>query len=168
MRYKSTYRSPIGDLFLLADDEGLMGLWLGKQDSRFSDDILKDAQEKDNKAIKETRKWLDIYFTGEEPEFTPELHLEGSEFQLRVWNKLLEIPYGVTTTYGELAKEIALEESKEIVSAQAIGGAVGHNPISIIVPCHRVIGSDGSLTGYGGGLGKKKKLLQLEGAFDEI
>ena len=109
-------------------------------------------------------RWLDVYFSGREPDFTPKLHLIGSDFRQAVWALLLQIPYGQTTTYGALAKQLAEINSGKRVSAQAVGGAVGHNPVSIIVPCHRVVGSDGSLTGYAGGIEKKIRLLTLENA----
>ena len=102
------------------------------------------------KFIDEAKSWLDIYFDGREPGFTPKLHLIGTKFRLEVWNRLLEIPYGKTISYGEIARELAHRRGIERMAAQAVGGAVGHNDISIIVPCHRVIGSDGKLTGYGG------------------
>ncbi len=108
------------------------------------------------------KKWLDIYFSGREPDFMPPVHMIGSEFRQQVWKLLREIPYGETITYGGLAKRLARERGLERMSAQAVGGAVGHNEISIIVPCHRVVGSDGSLTGYAGGIDKKKRLLMLE------
>lgn len=106
-------------------------------------------------------RWLDVYFSGQEPDFTPKLHLVGSDFRQAVWALLRKIPYGQTTTYGALAGQLA-EQSGKRVSAQAVGGAVGHNPVSLIVPCHRVVGSDGSLTGYAGGVEKKMRLLTLE------
>jgi methylated-DNA-[protein]-cysteine S-methyltransferase len=105
----------------------------------------------------ETRRWLDLYFTGEKPDFTPQLAPKGTPFQQRVWEILLTIPYGKTVSYGDVARQIS-----PTMSAQAIGGAVGRNPIGIIIPCHRVIGADGSLTGYGGGLERKRWLLELE------
>ena len=108
-------------------------------------------------------RWLDVYFSGREPDFTPKLHLIGSDFRQAVWALLLQIPYGQTRTYGALAKQLAEINGGKRVSAQAVGGAVGHNPISIIIPCHRVVGSDSSLTGYAGGLEKKRYLLSLEG-----
>ena len=111
-----------------------------------------------------TKKWLDIYFSGNNPIFLPPFTLNGTDFQMRVWNKLLKIPYGETVTYKAIAKEIAAETGKSVMSAQAIGGAVGKNPIAIIVPCHRVIGSGGKLTGFAGGLETKKTLLLLENA----
>ena len=110
----------------------------------------------------DTRRWLDMYFAGQIPDFLPRLSPQGTAFRQSVWDMLLAIPYGQTTSYGELAKEIASRRQTEKMSAQAVGGAVGHNPIAIIIPCHRVIGKDGSLTGYGGGLWRKEWLLQLE------
>ena len=109
------------------------------------------------------KKWLDIYFSGRKPDFMPPVHMIGSEFRRQVWKILREIPYGETITYGALAKRIAEEKGLKRMSAQAVGGAVGHNEISIIIPCHRVVGSDGSLTGYAGGIDKKERLLMLEG-----
>lgn len=109
------------------------------------------------------RKWLDIYFSGKEPDFMPPVHMIGSPFRLSVWELLRQIPYGETVTYGELAKMVAEKRGLSRMSAQAVGGAVGHNEISIIVPCHRVVGSDGSLTGYAGGVDRKERLLTLEG-----
>ena len=113
--------------------------------------------------LEETKRWLDIYFAGREPDFLPPLHLAGSPFRQEVWALLRQIPYGETTTYRALAEAVARKRGLRRMSAQAVGGAVGHNPISIIVPCHRVVGSDGSLTGYAGGLERKVQLLRLEG-----
>ena len=109
-------------------------------------------------------RWLDVYFSGQEPDFLPPLHPHGSEFQLAVWELLLQIPYGQTTTYGALARQLAARRGLSRMSAQAVGGAVGHNPISLLIPCHRVVGTNGSLTGYAGGLDKKIRLLELEHA----
>ena len=128
---------------------------LGRSDRAGFDDVI----EQEDKYLLDAKRWLDIYFQGKVPDFLPKLHMIGSEFQLEVWNQLLQIPYGQTTTYGSIASHC----KKEHMSAQAVGGAVGRNKISIIVPCHRVIGSDGSLTGYASGLDKKKQLLRLEG-----
>ena len=114
--------------------------------------------------LAQTRRWLNLYFSGSVPDFTPPLHPIGSDFRQEVWALLLQIPYGQTTTYGALAKQLAEINGGKHVSAQAVGGAVGHNPVSIIVPCHRVVGSDGSLTGYAGGIEKKIRLLTLENA----
>lgn len=115
-------------------------------------------------ALDLAKKWLDIYFSGKEPDFLPPLTLKGTDFQMRVWQKLRKIPYGKTTTYGEIAEQIAAETGKAKMSAQAVGGAVGKNPIAIIIPCHRVIGKDGSLTGFAGGVEVKMELLVLEKA----
>lgn len=112
--------------------------------------------------MKEAKNWLDIYFKGEEPEFIPSLHLVGTAFRQEVWKILLGIPYGKTVTYGEIARQMAVIPKKNHLSARSIGGAVAHNPISIIIPCHRVIGAKGKLTGYAGGIEKKIALLKLE------
>ena len=163
MIYTNSYESPLGRLLLACDDEGLTGLWF-TEGSRFSGQGLKkDAIPRETAYFDQARQWLDIYFTGRDPGFTPKLHLVGSAFRNRVGEILCEIPFGKTVTYGWIAERIARERGLEKMSAQAVGGAVGHNPIGIIVPCHRVIGADGSLTGYGGGLERKKALLKLEG-----
>ena len=117
----------------------------------------------DDKILGDTKKWLDLYFSGEEPNFTPKLKLEGTEFRREVWKILLEIPYGETLSYKGIAEKLIASGKYERMSSQAVGGAVGHNPISIIVPCHRVVGTSGSLTGYAGGLARKVRLLELEG-----
>lgn len=163
------YNSPLGGITLACDEERLTGLWFDGQ-KYFGSGILKDdpmpekAETKKPPVLEQTVKWLDLYFSGQKPDFTPPLHLIGSEFRLAVWKILLEIPYGQTTTYKELAGRIAEQRGIKSMSAQAVGGAVGHNPISIIVPCHRVLGTDGSLTGYAGGIDKKISLLTLEKA----
>ena len=120
-------------------------------------------KEKNLAVFDQTRRWLDLYFSGREPGFTPALNPAGSAFRRAVWEILLKIPYGKTTTYGQIARKIAAARGLAKMSAQAVGGAVGHNEISIIIPCHRVIGAHGSLTGYAGGIDRKIKLLQLEG-----
>lgn len=117
----------------------------------------------DDKILGDTKKWLDLYFSGEEPDFTPTLKFRGTEFRREVWKILLEIPYGETLTYKDIANKLMASGKYERMSSQAVGGAVGHNPISIIIPCHRVVGTSGSLTGYAGGLARKVKLLELEG-----
>lgn len=162
MQYTTTYQSPLGELFMAADDTGLTGIWFdgGKY---YAEGLETGHEEKEIPALEMAKRWLDSYFAGKEPDFMPPLHMIGSPFRLSVWKYLLEIPYGETTTYGEIARKIAMEKGIERMSAQAVGGAVGHNPISIIVPCHRVIGADGGLTGYAGGLDKKVRLLTLEG-----
>ena len=117
----------------------------------------------DDKILGDAKKWLDLYFSGEEPNFTPKLKLEGTEFRRDVWKILLKIPYGETLTYKDIAEKLVASGKYERMSSQAVGGAVGHNPLSIIIPCHRVVGTSGSLTGYAGGLHRKVRLLELEG-----
>ncbi len=156
------YQSPLGSLLLAADEQGLTHLTLPEQRYQpiFSDTV---CEKTDVPIFTETRRWLDQYFSGTAPSTFPPLHPQGSTFQLTVWQLLLTIPYGKTTTYGAIAKEIAQQRGLTRMSAQAVGGAVGHNPISIIIPCHRVVGANGSLTGYGGGIDKKIALLSHEG-----
>lgn len=165
MLYKAYYKSPIGKILLVSNDANkLIGLWIEGQ-KYYLGKLKKEEIKEDEKqeALVKTKKWLDSYFKGERPEIS-ELELEpiGSEFSKSVWNILCEIPYGEVTTYGDIAKKIAKIKNKDKMSAQAVGGAVGHNPISIIIPCHRVVGVNGNLTGYAGGIDKKAKLLQLE------
>jgi len=156
------YPSPLGDLLLAADEEGIVGLWF--DNAKYYASRLEQAHQVGSTPIlEEGKRWLDIYFSGREPQFQPALHLIGSSFQRAVWQILLQIPYGKTMTYGEIAAQIAVQRGLARMSAQAVGGAVGRNPIGIMVPCHRVVGADGSLTGYAGGLEKKAYLLQLEG-----
>ncbi len=157
------YMSPIGDLLLASDELGLCGLWLDGE-KYYADNLPADYIEAETPILTETARWLDIYFSGKEPDFTPPLHPVGSPFRREVWKILLQIPYGKTTTYGDIAKKIAADRGLAKMSAQAVGGAVGHNEISIIIPCHRVVGTGGSLTGYAGGIDKKIKLLELERA----
>ena len=163
MQYISHYTSPIGDILLAADDAGLTGLWFQGQ-KYFARGLEKEQEERNLPVFDQTKAWLDLYFSGKEPDFLPPLHLIGTDFQKQVWEILLAIPYGKTTTYGKIAGQIAQRRGLAHMSAQAVGGAVGHNPISIIVPCHRVLGTDGSLTGYAGGVDKKIHLLSLEKA----
>lgn len=161
MLYTMYYPSPLGRMLLAADEEGLVGAWFEGQKyygSVLEDDIL---QEK-NDILRRAEQWLDLYFSGTEPDFMPAIHLTGSDFRKQVWKLLLEIPYGQTRTYGDIAEQIAAENGRKSMSAQAVGGAVGHNPVSIIIPCHRVVGAKGSLTGYAGGLDRKAKLLEWE------
>lgn len=161
MQYITEYDSPLGTMLLASDGDALTGLWFTEQ--KYYAQNLSPAYIAQNcQVFAIVRKWLDIYFNGKEPEFTPPLKLIGSEFRLAVWNLLLEIPYGSTITYGEIAMRIAHERGNKRMSAQAVGGAVGHNPIGIIVPCHRVVGSNGNLTGYAGGIAKKQYLLKTE------
>ena len=164
MIYTYNYNSILGTILLASDGNALTGLWLEGQ--KYSDDILQEQQGKQKtlSVFEKTIQWLDIYFKGKNPDFTPPLSFtyNASPFRKAVWNILLTIPYGQTMTYGEIARQIAKQKAISKMSAQAVGGAVGHNPISIIVPCHRVVGTNGSLTGYGGGIDKKIKLLELE------
>lgn len=163
MTYTARYKSEIGELLLVSDGKNLTGLYIKGQKYYFSS-AKDETEEKDDLPIfRQTKGWLDRYFCGER--VTPyELRLkpQGSDFRQSVWKLLCEIPYGETTTYGEIARKIAEMQGRKSMSAQAVGGAVGHNPISIIIPCHRVIGADGSLTGYAGGIDKKIKLLEIE------
>ena len=161
MQYISHYASPLGNILLAADDLGLTGLWFEGQ-KYFALHLDKTCEEKELPLFEDVKKWLDIYFSGKNPDFKVPLHLHGTDFQKEVWDILCEIPYGQTMTYGEIAGQIASKSGRNSMSAQAVGGAVGHNPISIIVPCHRVVGSNGSLTGYAGGIDKKLALLTLE------
>ncbi len=162
MQYTAKYQSPIGEILLAADEIGLTGLWFDGE-KFYADGLDPEHEEKELPVFETARKWLDIYFTGKEPDFMPPVHMTGSPFRLSVWELLRKIPYGETVTYGELAKMVAEKRGLSRMSAQAVGGAVGHNEISIIVPCHRVVGSDGSLTGYAGGVDRKERLLTLEG-----
>ncbi|MBR1729001.1 MAG: methylated-DNA--[Selenomonadaceae bacterium] len=161
MYYKNYYQSPIGKIFLIAEDNFLIDLYFEAQ-KYFPQEIFDQIEKKNLEIFDVTKKWLDIYFNGYEPDFLPPLKMIGTYFQIEVWKLLLKIPYGKITTYGELSKVIADQRNLQRFSAQAIGDAVGKNKISIIIPCHRVIGSDGSLTGYAGGIDKKSRLLNLE------
>ena len=161
MVYTCTYKSPLGNMLLAADEIGLTGLWFEGQ-KYFANTLPKEQISKETPVFAEAKHWLDLYFSGEEPAFTPPLHPAGSDFRQAVWQILLQIPYGKTMTYGEIAREMAKIQNVPHMSAQAVGGAVGHNAISIIIPCHRVVGTNGSLTGYAGGIDKKIALLELE------
>ena len=163
MHYINHYRSPLGTILLAADDTGLTGLWFEGQ-KYFAQGLDKETEEKEFSVFQTARRWLDVYFSGQKPDFQVPLHFQGTTFQKEVWEILLSIPYGETTTYGAIAKQLAAKRGLPHLSAQAVGSAVGHNKISIIVPCHRVIGADGSLTGYAGGIWRKEKLLALEQA----
>lgn len=162
MQVYEKYISPIGDIVLAADNQGLTCLRFDEKGLETAKEHTENSQGYETEFLDEAKIWLDVYFDGREPGFTPKLHLIGSDFRIEVWNRLLEIPYGKTISYGEIAKELSLKRGIKKMSARAVGGTVGHNEISIIVPCHRVIGSDGKLTGYGGGLDKKIYLLELE------
>ena len=163
MTFIQHYDSPLGGILLAADEIGLTGLWFDGQ-KYFSANLPAECMEQETQILAEAKRWLDIYFTGNQPDFLPPLHPVGSAFRKSVWELLLQIPYGQTTTYGELARQLAKKQGLDRVSAQAVGGAVGHNEISVMIPCHRVVGTNGSLTGYAGGIDKKVKLLELEHA----
>ena len=170
MEYLHYYASPLGRLVLCGggDDGGesggtLTGLWFERQ-AYFGSTLLLRSDDMEERALPVfdlADRWLDAYFSGRQPDFMPPLRLRGTEFRRRVWNLLQQIPWGQTVTYGQLARQLAPDGGR--MSAQAVGGAVGHNPIGIIVPCHRVVGSNGSLTGYAAGLERKKWLLLHEG-----
>lgn len=181
MLYKRSYRSPLGEMAMVSDGKGLTVLSFRGQKYDKAEEVKGitvslDTGGERGKVISESRRekdgacavfdrtaeWLDIYFSGREPGFTPPLSVKGTPFQEEVWEILKKIPYGEVTSYGEIARQIAEKRGIERMSAQAVGGAVGRNPIAIIVPCHRVVGSDGSLTGYAGGLDKKVELLRVE------
>ena len=162
MFYVKRYGSPMGEMTLASNGEELTGLWFDGQ-KYFASNMQGRIEEKDLPVFEQTEKWLDIYFSGKAPDFTPPLSFSGiSPFRKRVWEIMLAVPYGQTTTYGKIAERIERETGKR-VSAQAVGGAVGHNSISVIIPCHRVLGANGDLTGYAGGVDKKVALLKGEG-----
>jgi methylated-DNA-[protein]-cysteine S-methyltransferase len=161
MEYIHEIESPLGMLTVSSDGEHISGLWMEKQ-KYFARTLEGKTVKKDLELFQDVRRWLDIYFSGLEPDFTPPLMPRGTPFQQSIWRYLCKIPHGQTTTYGALAKEFEQENNGKRTSARAVGGAVGRNPISIIIPCHRVIGKDGSLTGYASGIDRKIKLLQLE------
>ena len=163
MEYIHHYVSPLGGITEASDGERLIGLWFDGQ-KYFADALDAEYEEKPLPIFELTDRWLDIYFSGREPDFTPPLYMKTSEFRKAVWEVMLTIPYGKTMTYGEIAETIAKQRGIARMSAQAVGGAVGHNSISLIIPCHRVVGTNGSLTGYAGGIDKKVKLLQREKA----
>ncbi|MDF9866635.1 methylated-DNA-[protein]-cysteine S-methyltransferase [Bacilli bacterium PM5-3] len=164
MIYKTYYPSSIGIITLASDGENLVGLWNENQ-KYYGASINETMIENNNLEVFEKAfKWLDDYFSGMKPDISLlPLAPNGNEFRKDVWKILCDVPYGKTITYGEIAKKIAQKKGLKSMSAQAIGGAVGHNPISIIIPCHRVVGSNNSLTGYAGGIDKKIKLLEIEG-----
>lgn len=160
MDYLHYYPSPLGDITLASDGNALTGLWFDGQ-RHFGETLAERPQEKSLPVFEEAERWLDRYFSGGIPDFTPPLLLRGTLFRRLVWEQLLLIPYGGTVTYGQLAERLSAQTGRH-VSARAVGGAVGHNPVSLIIPCHRVIGADGSLTGYAGGTDRKAELLRME------
>ncbi|MCI2147019.1 MAG: methylated-DNA--[protein]-cysteine S-methyltransferase [Clostridiales bacterium] len=158
--------SPLGGITVAASQNAVTGLWFDGQKyyaAGLDPENEECTEENILPVFQEVRRWLDQYFRGQEPGFLPPLEPKGTAFQKSVWDILLTIPYGTTITYGQIASRIASEQGLPHMSAQAVGGAVGHNPISILIPCHRVIGSSGSLTGYAGGIDRKVRLLEMEG-----
>lgn len=167
MDFTYHYSSPLGGITLASDGTHLIGLWFDGQ-KYFADTLQNPVQEESLSIFKDTCRWLDLYFSGKEPHFTPPITMRTTPFRKQVWEIMRQIPYGHTMTYGEIADKIAKEKGIKKMSAQAVGGAVGHNSISLIIPCHRVVGADGKLTGYAGGLDKKIYLLKLEGVKNGI
>lgn len=163
MDYIYSYLSPLGAITMASDGSGLTGLWFDRQ-QHFGSTLSPEHEEIFLPIFEETSSWLDTYFSRKIPDFIPPLVLHAAPFRKAVWEILLTIPYGQTITYGEIAERIAAQTGSGNMSAQAIGGAVAHNPISLIIPCHRVIGAHNKLTGYAGGLDKKMYLLQMEQA----
>lgn len=166
MDYTWHYKSPLGGITLASDGEALVGLWFDRQ-KYYADVLDAEHQEKRLPVFEDACRWLDIYFSGKAPGFTPKLNMRTSSFRKRVWEIILTIPFGQTMTYGEISAQIAKEKGMKQMSAQAVGGAVGHNSISLIIPCHRVVGTGGRLTGYAGGIDKKVRLLQMEKALSD-
>jgi methylated-DNA-[protein]-cysteine S-methyltransferase len=162
MEYVHRIKSPVGTLTVSSDGKNVCGLWIAGQ-KYFAKTLGKDVLEQNLPVFEDVKKWLGIYFSGKEPDFMPPLMPRGSPFQKSIWNILCKIPYGQTTSYGVIAKQLELENNGKPASARAAGGAVGHNPGSNLIPCHRVTGKNGGLTGYAGGLDIKRKLLQMEG-----
>ena len=152
--YCTQYDSPLGKLLLTCTEEGLTGIYMNREAPDRPDD---------HPVLHQTVQWLDAYFRGEAPAVEVPLNLKGTDFQKQIWNILLTIPYGQLRSYGEIAEEMAVRSGKQKMSAQAVGQAVGKNPVSILIPCHRVVGSNGKLTGYAGGIDKKIWLLRHEG-----
>lgn len=161
MEYVTHYESPLGRILLAADSAGLTGLWFEGQ-KYYAQSLRPEHVERELPVFKEVKNWLDIYFSGGQPDYMPPVHMTGTDFQIKIWEILRQIPYGEVVTYGEIAYKIAEQMGRSHMSAQAVGSAVGHNKISIIIPCHRVVGTNGSLTGYAGGINRKIELLSLE------
>lgn len=161
MTYINHYHSPLGGITVSSNGSEITGLWFDGQ-KYFGDTLPEDYEERNLPVFEETKRWLDIYFGGKAPDFTPPLKMETTSFRKAVWEIMLTIPFGRTMTYGEIADSIARQRGIKKMSPQAVGGAVGHNSISLIIPCHRVVGTNGSLTGYAGGIEKKVWLLAME------
>lgn len=166
MHYTSIYTSPVGEMLLAADKMGVVGAWF-KGGKHYAYCLDKESEQKETPIIQEVKCWLDSYFQGKNPGFEPPIRLLGTPFQVEVWNLLRKIPYGETTTYKEIARCIAERRGLKRMSAQAVGTAIGRNNISLIVPCHRVVGANNSLAGYAGGIDKKIYFLKLEGGYKD-
>ena len=164
MDYVHRYESPLGWITLASDGTALVGLWFEEKQRFFAASVSQDREEKPLPVFDQAVRWLDLYFSGRDPGFTPPIMFRTTEFRREVGTIMLTIPYGRTMTYGTIAQIVARRRGVPRISAQAVGGAVGHNPVSLIVPCHRVIGAGGALVGYGGGLDRKTALLTLEHA----
>lgn len=163
MLFTTSYQAPFCRITMSSNGKQLTGLWLDKQESLTPSSFPLPENTTISDIFKPAETWLDCYFEGKCPGFTPDLTLDGTPFQLEVWNLLTTIPYGETVCYKDIAREIARIRKIKCMSAQAVGRAIGQNPISLIIPCHRVIGSNGNLTGYAGGIHNKLRLLTLEG-----
>ena len=163
MDYTYRYQSPLGGITLSSNGTEITGLWFDGQ-KYFGNTLPKEYEEKFFPVFEQAVCWLDVYFSGKAPNFTPPLLMKTTPFRKMVWEVMLTIPFGQTMTYGEIADKIAKQKGLSKMSAQAVGGAVGHNSISLMIPCHRVVGTNGSLTGYAGGIDKKVRLLTLESA----
>lgn len=166
MQYITTYQSPLGEILLAADEIGITGLWF-EGEKYYALNLDSDHKERETQLLSDAKNWLAIYFSGKEPDFMPPMHMLGTAFQKTVWEILRTIPYGETTTYGKIADQVAQKRGLKRMSSQAVGNAVGRNELSIFIPCHRVVGTNGSLTGYAGGIDKKIALLKLEGAYND-
>lgn len=155
--------SPLGRILLAADAQGLIGAWF--EGARYFPKQLENARRSpENAILAQAERWIACYFAGQRPDFMPPLHMQGTGFQVAVWQELMTVPYGHTISYGELAQRLCVRRGMARMAAQAVGGAVGRNAVHLIIPCHRVIGADGGLVGYGAGLERKKYLLTLENA----
>ncbi len=161
MEFTHHYDSPLGGITLASDGDALTGLWFDGQ-KHFAATLSAVHGERALPVFAQADAWLDVYFSGREPDFTPRLSLKATGFRKAVWEVLLSVPFGRTTTYGAIAGAVAGRSGR--MSARAVGGAVGRTPIALIIPCHRVIGANGSLTGYAGGIDRKRRLLEMEGA----
>ena len=162
MIYSTEYPSPLGTITLACDEDAVIGLWFNGQ-RHYGNILPPETERREHPLLREAKHWLDIYFSGREPDFLPPMRYDSTPFRKCICDIMLTSPYGQTMTYGEIAAQAARRQGMERMSAQAVGGAVGHNPISLMIPCHRVVGAGGNLTGYGGGIDRKAKLLTLEG-----